>query len=348
MTSTFLLYAVVILYFGVTIYLANQQQLTQEHGTAVRMLHYIGVFMIFLLGLFSLMVALADVQVDQLAEQDEMLQPLNVGLGAVIASMLLSGLGAAAAYIAIASTEARQLLAQVIRQRGDYNPQSPVHTTAIVLTLLMTVSQIVLFLLSGGPEAMAESIEAEGVDPGLPVLQAVLQIAAAFLGVGYAIRRDLAQTLARLGLRMPTPEDIRWGFGGGLILYGIAIVFSVLISILLPETVDQTSAAESLAAAFATVPLALLLSASAAVGEEIFYRGALQPVFGNVLVSMFFAVMHTQLLLSPAIVVIFIVSYFLGWLRQKHSTTAAIIAHFVYNMVQLLLLIAASSVGVEG
>ena len=346
MTSTFLLYAVVILYFGVTIYLANQQQLTQEHGPAVRILHYIGVFMIFLLGLFSLMVALADVQVGQLAESDETLQPLNVGLGAVIVSMMLSGLGATAAYIAVASGEARQMLAQVIGQRGDFRPESPVHTTAIVLTILLTVAQIVLFLLSGGPEAMAESIEAEGVDPGLPVLQAVLQLGAAFLGVGYAIRRDLAQTLARLGLRWPTPEDIRWGFGGGLILYGIAIVVSIMISLLLPQTVDQSAAAESLAAAFATIPLALLLSTSAAVGEEIFYRGALQPVFGNTLTSVFFAVMHTQLLLSPAIVVIFIVSYFLGWLRQKHSTTAAIIAHFVYNLVQLLLLMLVSSVEV--
>lgn len=346
MTSTFLLYAIVVLYFGVTIYLANQQQLSQEHSPAVRILHYIGVFMIFLLGLFSLMVALADLQVSQLADEDTALQPLNVGLGAVLVSMILSGLGATAAYIAVSSADARQMLAQAIGQRGEFNPQSPVHTTAIVLTLLMTVAQVVLFLLSGGPEALAETIETEGIDPALPVLQAVLQIGAAFLGVGYAIRRDMPRTLARLGLRWPTPEDIRWGFGGGLLLYGVAIVFSILISVLLPQSIDQSAAAESLAAAFATIPLALLLSSSAAIGEEIFYRGALQPIFGNLLTSLFFAVMHTQLLLSPGIVVIFIVSYVLGWLRQQHSTTAAIIAHFIYNLVQLLLLMLVSSLEV--
>jgi uncharacterized protein len=132
------------------------------------------------------------------------------------------------------------------------------------------------------------------------------------------------------------------------LLFGVAIAFNIITSFFLPrEQIEaQSRAAESLAQAFATLPLAFILSSSAAIGEEIFYRGALQPVFGNLVTSVFFAVMHTQVLLTPGVVLIFIVSYVLGVLRARQSTTAAIIAHFVYNFVQLLLLILASSTGV--
>jgi membrane protease YdiL (CAAX protease family) len=74
-----------------------------------------------------------------------------------------------------------------------------------------------------------------------------------------------------------------------------------------------------------------------ALGEEVFFRGALQPVFGLGLTSVFFALLHTQYTLTPASAGIFLVSLGMGWLRQRYSTTAAIFAHFAYNFIQLAL-----------
>ena len=93
----------------------------------------------------------------------------------------------------------------------------------------------------------------------------------------------------------------------------------------------------------ATLPLSLAISLVVAFGEEIFFRGALQPVFGIWLTSLFFAVIHTQYTLTPATLMIFITALALGWLRQRHSTSAAIIGHFVYNFIQLALAVLAGT-----
>jgi hypothetical protein len=88
---------------------------------------------------------------------------------------------------------------------------------------------------------------------------------------------------------------------------------------------------------FNTLPLAFLLSVMAAVSEEIIFRGALQPVSGLPLASAFFALSHIQYALTPATLIVFVVGLGLGWLRLRRNTTSAIMAHFVYNFVQLAL-----------
>jgi membrane protease YdiL (CAAX protease family) len=79
----------------------------------------------------------------------------------------------------------------------------------------------------------------------------------------------------------------------------------------------------------------LLLSVIVAIGEEVFFRGALQPIFGNVLTTIIFTALHTQYTLTPATILIVATSLALGWLRSRYSTSASIIAHFVYNFIQL-------------
>jgi membrane protease YdiL (CAAX protease family) len=108
---------------------------------------------------------------------------------------------------------------------------------------------------------------------------------------------------------------------------------------------EQTSAANRISQQFDTLPLAFALSASAAIGEEILFRGALQPIFGWIPTSIFFALLHIQYTLTPAALIIFVVSLGLGWVRIRQSTTAAIIAHFLYNFVPLVLQVIVGSAG---
>jgi membrane protease YdiL (CAAX protease family) len=159
-----------------------------------------------------------------------------------------------------------------------------------------------------------------------------------------AIRRTLEQGLVRLNLRLPTRSDVLWGVGVGLGLYGALIVMGVIWSALVPpeQMAQQSAVAEQIASAFNTIPLAFILSLAAAVSEEILFRGALQPVFGLVATSIFFALLHVQYSLTPATIIIFVVGLGLGLLRQRQSTSASIIAHFVYNFVQLALAILAA------
>ncbi|MDX1993669.1 MAG: CPBP family intramembrane glutamic endopeptidase, partial [bacterium] len=242
----------------------------------------------------------------------------------------------------------RQQLKRILGgETSRYNPESPVHTTALIFTILLIVISTVLLLLLGGTSGVAESIETEGISATEPLFYATLEVVFALLGVGFAIRRGTADTLERLGLRWPTRDDVRWGLGVLLVIFILLILYGQVISWFIPEDQlqEQNRAAQSQIDAFSTLPLALLLATSAAIGEEVFFRGAIQPIFGLIPTTIFFTVLHTQVLLTPGIVVIFFIGLLFGLLRQRHSTTAAIIAHFAYNFLLIIFSIITTSGG---
>ena len=81
----------------------------------------------------------------------------------------------------------------------------------------------------------------------------------------------------------------------------------------------------------------LLFALFAAAGEEVLYRGALQPVFGIALTSLFFTLIHVQYAFTPAALIVFGLSLAFAWLRARFSSTSAIIAHASYNGLPFLL-----------
>jgi membrane protease YdiL (CAAX protease family) len=215
--------------------------------------------------------------------------------------------------------------------------------TACVLLLAFVVVTIGNFVVGGGIEGMAANLESSGVAFDDFLFENVLWIFAATLGVGLFLRRTPQQTLDRLGLRLPTAQDITWGVGMGVLLFGAVIAVGVVWSMAVsPEQLQQqTAASEQLARSIDTLPLSLAISVVVAIGEEVFFRGALQPVFGIWLTSLFFAILHTQYTLTPATLLIFVTALAFGWLRQRYSTSSAIVAHFVYNFIQLALAVLA-------
>ncbi len=233
------------------------------------------------------------------------------------------------------------LIQRMAGSTGGYRPASIVHNTAVVLVLLMLVLTIGSFVLGGGVSGFAQDLENTGISPFELLLIAMLQIAIAFLGVGLALRRTLSQSLERLGLTVPTPREFNFGISGGIGLFVIYIFFVVIWQSVTPpeQVIEQTEASQQLAEILSTPLLAFIASLSAAFGEEIFMRGALQPIFGLLPTSIFFALLHTQYLITPGLLLILIISLGFGWLRQRYNTTTAIIAHFVYNFVQLLLVV---------
>ena len=97
-----------------------------------------------------------------------------------------------------------------------------------------------------------------------------------------------------------------------------------------------------------TIWRAFYLSVCAGVGEEIFFRGALQPLLGIVLTAFFFVAIHGYfsikdwkvsffaLLLTGFIII-------LGWSAREFSLWHAIAGHFSYDFVLLLYLYKTSS-----
>jgi membrane protease YdiL (CAAX protease family) len=269
----------------------------------------------------------------------------NVEFGAALANFLLAVAIVVSAVRSVQSESTRQRVRRLFGGRSSFDPASNVHMVALVLALLMISFTFGQLVVAGGLTGLAESVELSGVSIGAELFTAALMIAAAFLGIGLAIRRTLDQGLVRLGLRLPNRADLVWGVGIGLGLFAALMVMADIWTRLVPpeQLEQQSAAAEQIASAFNTIPLAFLLSLAAALSEEILFRGALQPVFGLVPTSVFFALLHVQYSLTPATIIIFVVGLGLGWLRQRQSTTAAIIAHFVYNFVQLELAILVGS-----
>jgi hypothetical protein len=348
--SAFITLVVVLSTIGATVYLANlveakrtaPQQVVSRGSTPplspyadtsqvtwLRWLLYSLIGLMFLGGLFYLQIALfSDLAAEAVAQNTgEVLSTFNTGW-----ALVTFGLAAVGTFISVQVVSSESARARLRTFIGDrYNPQSQVHTVAVVLVLVTTVYSISTLVTP-------VDVSADGDDL---VFQMVLEVVIALLGVGFAIRRDVAETLQRLGLRVPTRADVIWGVGFGVLFIGLSTIVGLVWESLTPPEIfqEQTSGTQSITQAFTTIPLAFLLAATAAIGEEIWIRGALQPVFGVVISSVFFAVLHTQYTLTPAMLIILVLSFGLGWLRQRHSTTASIIAHFVFNFVPLSLAI---------
>ncbi|MET3504496.1 CPBP family intramembrane glutamic endopeptidase [Halalkalibacter oceani] len=121
--------------------------------------------------------------------------------------------------------------------------------------------------------------------------------------------------------------------GGGLAL--AVIMLDVMLERLLPaEWLDDGGLNERLFRSL-TTPRLLLVCATVAVAEEIFFRGVLQTAFGLVAASLLFAVVHGRYLPKPwlfgqVIAVSFLLGLTFEWTGNLLIT---IFAHFLIDVV---------------
>jgi hypothetical protein len=168
----------------------------------------------------------------------------------------------------------------------------------------------------------------------------LLYLALAVLGVGWLTRRDWAGVKRRLGLRWPRPADWMAGVAAGIALHLLVALATVLWQATVEPSIfeSQVSGARAIFEALSSSLLAGgLLAMSVGVGEEVLFRGALQPVFGMVISSLLFVALHTQYAFTPAAAILLVASLGFGLLRARVSTTAAIIAHAAYNAMPFAL-----------
>lgn len=216
-------------------------------------------------------------------------------------------------------------------------PASCVHTTALAFAVYfvgLTLAQVALI----GDLSKLTSVEARL--SVLDMLATTLPLALmALAGVGFLTRRDLRATLERLGLGWMTARQ--WGLVILVILLLLAFDYTVLWAWqqLWPDSHALVGDITTNLFGNLVGPLAALaVGLSAGIGEELLFRGALQPRLGLVLTSLLFAVGHAHYGLSPAIFEIFVVGLVLGLVRRRTNTSACIVIHAGYNFLDLLLL----------
>ncbi len=84
----------------------------------------------------------------------------------------------------------------------------------------------------------------------------------------------------------------------------------------------------------------VLLSVCAGIGEEVFFRGALQPFLGVWLTSFIFVAIHGYFSIKNAWLnlfgfLLFLFIALIGWLAKEYNLWIAILAHFSYDLVLL-------------
>ncbi len=206
---------------------------------------------------------------------------------------------------------------------------SAVHMTALMLAG---------YLLGNTALALSENLlqQLSALDLAVSVVEVVLQQAGFVLlalgGTGLFIRRDLAGVRQRLGLQVPTPGQLILGIGVIFLLIFIQGTAGAVWALIDPDQAQQLgSINESLLAGFDSVGEWFILALAAGIGEEILFRGAIQPIFGLPITAFLFAAVHLQYGLTPITFVVFFLGVILGLVRRYSNTTVAVFVHFGYN-----------------
>ncbi|HQY31005.1 MAG TPA: type II CAAX endopeptidase family protein [Thermomicrobiales bacterium] len=246
------------------------------------------------------------------------------GIGGMGPTLLATGFGLLVPTI----HPLRVLFARVC----DFDPRDPVHILGSGV------------FLGGLGFLGAQLIEAP--DPGTVdsfstpaiILQGLFFCGMAVIAVGYKIDRTWPQVEERLGLIHPTATGMKWA--------GVVVVFAFVVSAIGSQLTALTNATyadeinKSLDVLTGSAPTwiaAPVIGLSAGIGEELLFRGAIQPRYGIIPTALLFALLHNQYGFSFVTLSTFLLGCALGWLAQRYGTTHAIIAHTVYNTLAVLL-----------
>ena len=221
-------------------------------------------------------------------------------------------------------------------QQPRFDRRSPVHRSAALLLMAqLTWTTFKLLSLRSAQERTFFETDLGGLLFNLTGVT-FIYITLSALSVGWGLRRDWRAVLQRLGLRPPRRNDWLAGLVLGSILFvGMTLATLALRSLGPADAADARPLIDLLQE---SLPAAMLVAILAATGEEILFRGALQPVFGLCISALLFALIHVQYGLSLEMLVLFFVGVGFGLVRMRYSTTAAIICHATYNFLPFLLL----------
>jgi membrane protease YdiL (CAAX protease family) len=250
------------------------------------------------------------------------LEPLGLGPAEIALAALLVAVFASL----LAPTRLR---AALLRPLG-LDPASPVHAVAVVAMLLTVLSSIALFAqLQEEPSA---SVPFHATDSLVAVAS---DLALALAGIGFLLTRDARAALGRLDVRPLRPRQVGWALATGLLLNVAVAAMEWVESLVLPGVHALEDRFDYEFIGIPPVVGAALVSLAAGVGEEVLFRGALQPRLGIGLSAALFAILHVQYQI-PGILMIFVVGVALGLVKRRTSTTFTIVVHVVYDLVAFL------------
>jgi hypothetical protein len=219
----------------------------------------------------------------------------------------------------------RSALASVM----SIEPDNWLHATALIFAILLVGMSLSTALTT---DVLKTSGVVSAVDM---ILQDAVFVMAALLGVGWLTRRDWRKVAERLGLRRPGFKDIGWS-----LVFFVVVLLAMVVMGRVDDIVNPEKASLGLKddptiklLGGVTVLSAILFALGAGIGEEILFRGAMQPRFGIIITSLVFALIHIQYFDAVSIASLFAVGAILGYERKRTSTTTCVITHSLYDLL---------------
>ncbi len=173
------------------------------------------------------------------------------------------------------------------------------------------------------------------IDTGQLIASLVGLTLLALGGVGFLVRRGLRSTIDRLGLRVPTLAHLGVMVAGVITLYLLNLGVEAMQRAWFPGPWEHDQRINQLMAGGLGLGGGLLLGVSAGVGEELAMRGALQPRLGLVFTAVVFAALHVHYSWI-GMATILLLGVVLGVIRDRTSTTVAILVHTIYDILAVV------------
>jgi membrane protease YdiL (CAAX protease family) len=215
------------------------------------------------------------------------------------------------------------------------DPDACVHATALVFALYLTGSSVATLWLI---PTLAASPQPVNLTPAALWTQELVFGLIGALGVGLFTRRNLRGTVERLKLGGLSAGPLLGAAGVTVGLIALSWLVSAAWNQFDPKSYTEVGRISELLFGNLTSPIGVLtLGLAAGIGEEILFRGALQPRLGLPLTAFLFMIAHTQYTISPALAEIFVVGWVLGVVRDRSNTSVCILIHAAYNILNVVL-----------
>lgn len=132
-------------------------------------------------------------------------------------------------------------------------------------------------------------------------------------------------------------------FGAGAGILASAMIYVIIHLPPVSNVLSDFSVFKALSKARFSIFDKTQISIFAGAGEEILFRGAIQPLLGNVLTSIIFIGIHGYFKFKSIGHVLFGIMMFglslmLGFLAAEIGLFAAMVAHAVYDLIMLILI----------
>lgn len=207
------------------------------------------------------------------------------------------------------------------------------------LVVLVVGGELIAVMLSplfdGGAPETADPVRRGDIFYGLAIML-VLFTVPPLLWVYAFYEGKLAAWRTRLYLHA---QRFFGFFGWGVIAGFGLLVAGAVIAIVLDSIVPQPEnrVVQEIGAVL-TWELVFFISFAAAVGEEIFFRGFLQPRIGIVPANVLFGLVHLSYGVPLQVIVPLVLGFAFSWMTLKtRSLVPAIVAHFTFDLIQLSL-----------